>query len=51
VQDWAFQIGFLSEMCPVVFLPASAAPGFFLAIAGDFFRQPPAKMLLQKIQT
>jgi len=39
VQDWAFQIGFLSELCPVAFLLASAAPGFFLKIAGDFFRQ------------
>ena len=30
VQDWAFQIGFLSEMRLAVFLPVSAAPGFFL---------------------
>jgi hypothetical protein len=41
VQDWAFQIGFLSEMCQVVFLPASAVLQFFLKIAGDFFRQTP----------
>jgi len=51
VQDWACQIGFLSEMCLVVFSTGVGCTRLFLKIAGDFLSQPPAKMLLKKIQT